>query len=72
MENFLNKIINGNSLEVLKTIPDNSIDCCITSTPYWGWRSYMPDIVKLKEDAPEWVVDKLKQLNILPINQNIS
>jgi len=40
MENFLNKIINGNSLEVLKTIPDNSIDCCITSPPYWGLRDY--------------------------------
>ncbi len=40
MENFLNKIINGNSLEVLKTLPDNSIDCCITSPPYWGLRDY--------------------------------
>jgi len=40
MENFLNKIINGNSLEVLKTIPDSSIDCCITSPPYWGLRDY--------------------------------
>jgi len=41
--NFLNKIINGNSLEVLKTIPDNSIDCCITSPPYWGLRDYGHD-----------------------------
>jgi len=43
MENFLNKIINGNSLEVLKTIPDSSIDCCITSPPYWGLRDYGHD-----------------------------
>ena len=43
MENFLNKIINGNSLEVLKTLPDNSIDCCITSPPYWGLRDYGHD-----------------------------
>lgn len=43
MENFLNKIINGNSLEVLKTIPDNSINCCITSPPYWGLRDYGHD-----------------------------
>lgn len=40
---ILNKIINGNSLEVLKTIPDNSIDCCITSPPYWGLRDYGHD-----------------------------
>ncbi len=24
----------------MKTIPDNSIDCCITSPPYWGLRDY--------------------------------
>ncbi len=28
-----NTIINGNSLEVLKSLPDNSIDCCVTSPP---------------------------------------
>lgn len=66
----INKIYQGNSLEVLKTFPDASIDCCITSPPYWGLRSYMPGIVKLKEDAPEWVKEKIKQLNISPINQN--
>jgi len=43
MEKFFNKIINGNSLEVLKTIPHNSIDCCITSPPYWGLRDYGHD-----------------------------
>jgi site-specific DNA-methyltransferase (adenine-specific) len=36
----INKIINGNSLDVLKTLPNNSIDCCITSPPYWGLRDY--------------------------------
>ena len=36
----INKILNGNSLDVLKTLPDNSIDCCITSPPYWGLRDY--------------------------------
>lgn len=43
MENFLNKIINGNSLEVLKTLPDGIIDCCVTSPPYWGLRDYGHD-----------------------------
>jgi len=36
----VNKIYQGNSLEVLKTFPDNSIDCCITSPPYYGLRNY--------------------------------
>ena len=38
-----NKIYTGNSIEVLKTLPDNSIDCCITSPPYWGLRDYGHD-----------------------------
>jgi len=36
----INKIIQGNCLTVLKTLPDNSVDCCITSPPYWGLRDY--------------------------------
>lgn len=36
----VNKIIEGNCLTVLKTLPDKSIDCCITSPPYWGLRDY--------------------------------
>lgn len=30
----------GDSLEVLKTFPSETIDCCITSPPYWGLRDY--------------------------------
>jgi DNA modification methylase len=30
----------GDCLEVLKTLPEESIDCCITSPPYWGLRDY--------------------------------
>jgi len=36
----VNKIYTGNSIEVLKTLPEKSIDCCITSPPYWGLRDY--------------------------------
>ena len=35
-----NKVYSGNSLDVLKTFPDESIDMCITSPPYWGLRDY--------------------------------
>ena len=34
------EIIEGDSLESLKSIPDDSIDCCITSPPYYGLRDY--------------------------------
>lgn len=33
-------ILNGDALEQLKTLPDNSINCCITSPPYYGLRDY--------------------------------
>ena len=61
-----NTIINGNSLEVLKSLPDNSIDCCVTSPPYYALRSYAPNLLRLKKDAPQWVVDRLNELNIKP------
>ena len=40
MELPINKIICGDSLEVLKTLPDDCIDMCITSPPYYGLRNY--------------------------------
>ena len=33
----------GDSLDVLRTLPDQSVDCCVTSPPYFGLRSYLPD-----------------------------
>lgn len=36
----INIIHNENCLYGLKKLPDNSIDCCITSPPYWGLRDY--------------------------------
>ena len=36
----INKIFLGDSLEVLKTFPDESVDCAITSPPYWELRDY--------------------------------
>jgi site-specific DNA-methyltransferase (adenine-specific) len=37
---IVNKIFNENCLTGLKNLPDNSIDCCVTSPPYWGLRNY--------------------------------
>lgn len=35
-----NTILVGDVLEKLKELPDESIDCCVTSPPYWGLRDY--------------------------------
>jgi len=36
----LNKIICGDSLEVLKTLPSESVNCIVTSPPYYALRDY--------------------------------
>lgn len=34
------KLIQGDTLTVLKTLPDNHVHCVVTSPPYWGLRDY--------------------------------
>ena len=40
MEQFTNKVIQGDCLEVMKDIPDKSVDCIVTSPPYYNQLSY--------------------------------
>lgn len=34
------QLIKGNSLDLIKEIPNETISCVVTSTPYWGMRLY--------------------------------
>jgi DNA modification methylase len=38
-----NTIIQGDCLEVLKTLPSGSVNCVVTSPPYWALRDYGVD-----------------------------
>jgi DNA modification methylase len=38
-----NQIIQGDALTVLKSLPDGFVQTCVTSPPYYGLRSYLPD-----------------------------
>jgi DNA modification methylase len=49
--------IKGNSLDVLKAMPDKSIDMCITSPPYWGQRQYDGGGIGLEKNHKDYVVD---------------
>lgn len=40
MQMKVNSIYTGNSIDVLRELPSDSIDCCITSPPYWRLRDY--------------------------------
>lgn len=53
------KIICGDALEVLKTLHDESVNCIITSPPYFGLRDYGMDGQIGLEETPEVFVDAL-------------
>jgi DNA modification methylase len=52
-------IHNGNCLDVLKTLPDESVHCCVTSPPYWGLRDYGHDDQIGLESTPEEYVSQM-------------
>lgn len=61
-------LYHGDSLETLRTLADGSVDCCVTSPPYFGLRSYLPDGVVLRDDLSEdelfFVLSELDRLGM--------
>lgn len=52
----VNTIYQGDTLEVLKTFPTESIDCFITSPPYWALRDYgVPGQLGLEPTFTEYI-----------------
>lgn len=58
----LNKIYNGDSLEELKKIPDNTVNTVVTSPPYYGLRDYGVSGQLGLEESPEEYIDKLVEI----------
>lgn len=58
----IDTILQGNSLEVLRTLPDESIDMCVTSPPYYGLRDYGVDGQVGLEETPEEFVKSLVEI----------
>jgi DNA modification methylase len=55
----MNKIIQGDCLEKLKELEDNSIDCVVTSPPYWALRDYGVDGQIGLESNPQEYINNL-------------
>lgn len=55
-------ILQGDCLEVLKTLPDESVHCCVTSPPYWGLRDYGVDGQLGLEETPEQYVQNMVEV----------
>jgi DNA modification methylase len=60
------RILVGDALAMLKTLPDESVQCCVTSPPYWRQRDYrMAGQVGLEQTPEEYVariVDVFEQV----------
>ncbi|MEQ1890629.1 MAG: site-specific DNA-methyltransferase [Alphaproteobacteria bacterium] len=49
-------IFEGDAATVLSRLPDQSIQCLITSPPYWGLRDYnIPDQIGLEDTMPQFI-----------------
>ena len=56
---FINEILLGDALERLHDLPDETVDMCLTSPPYFGLRDYGIAGQIGQEDSPEAYVEKL-------------
>jgi DNA modification methylase len=57
-----NQILNIDCLTGIKDLSDNSIDCVITSPPYWALRDYGCDGQIGQEETPEQYIETLINL----------
>jgi DNA modification methylase len=58
----LNKIHNTDCLTGIKTLTDNSVDCCVTSPPYYALRDYQVAGQIGLEETPEAYIARLVEL----------
>jgi len=56
------RIIQGDCIEGLRTLPDASVHCCVTSPPYWGLRDYGHDGQIGLEATPEAYVARMVEV----------
>jgi DNA modification methylase len=62
MDIELDKVYNMDCLSGLRQMPDNSVDCCITSPPYYGLRDYGVDGQIGLEKSPDDYVAKITEV----------
>lgn len=55
----MNAILQGDALAVLKTLPDESVQCCVTSPPYYALRDYGVGGQIGLEATPQEYIEKL-------------
>ena len=68
------RLLHGDCRSVLRTLPDASVHCCVTSPPYWGLRRYTTGqyvVVRFRQEVSEAerarVVAELATMGVRPI-----
>lgn len=56
------QILRGDALAMLRTLPDESVHCCVSSPPYWGLRDYGVSGQLGLERTPEEYVAKMVEV----------
>ena len=73
MSDWLNQCHFGDCIETMRRMPDGIAQTCVTSPPYFGLHSYLPDGVRLKTSLPAdvraAVIAELQQSGIYPLNR---
>ena len=61
-------ILEGDSRNVLRTLEDQSVHCCVTSPPYFGLRSYDESALRidphLSDEKKAWLLAELERRSI--------
>jgi site-specific DNA-methyltransferase (cytosine-N4-specific) len=52
-------VLVGDSMQVLPTLPPDSVQCCVTSPPYWGLRDYDHPSQIGAEPSPDLYIERL-------------
>lgn len=61
-DDFVNRVVTADVMDALTDIPDDVIDCCVTSPPYWQLRDYQQDGQIGLEQSPEGYIAKMVEV----------
>ena len=63
----LDIIHTGDCLNILKTLPDDSVHCCVTSPPYYALRDYGMEAQIGRETTPACSIKSGANVEAIPI-----
>ena len=59
---MINTILQSDSLVALRQLPNDSVQCCVTSPPYYGLRDYEIEGQIGREDTPALYIERLTEV----------